>query len=101
MVPGAFDLAVFGFPALGADMIARGYAALADPSLGRCYRDQVARYARHMAGLGLDHFTGTLTLVRRPAAAHPGTTLVTVRDADVVDLFRAAYTTVAANRPTK
>jgi len=69
------DLAVFGFTTVGPDLIALGYAVLADPALGSRYRDEVARYQRHMAELGLDHFTGTMTVVIRPADGRHGITV--------------------------
>jgi len=75
IVPGHFDLGVFGFNTVGPDLIALGYAVLADPSLGDRYRDEVAQYHRHMADLGLDQFTGTMTLVQRPAEQRPAVTV--------------------------
>ncbi len=71
VVAASFDLAVFGFTTAGPDLIALGYAVLADPSLGDRYKDEIAQYHRHMAALGLDHFTGTMTLVQRPAEPRP------------------------------
>ncbi len=75
VVPETFDLGVFGFTTVGPDLIALGYAVLADPTLGDRYKDEVAQYQRHMADLGLDHFTGTMTVVQRPAEERPGITL--------------------------
>ncbi|MEO5680888.1 MAG: methyltransferase, partial [Acidimicrobiales bacterium] len=69
------DVAVFGFKTVGPDLIALGYAGLADPTLGPRYQDQVTRYHRHMVDAGLDHFTGTMTVVHRPAPAGPGPAL--------------------------
>lgn len=74
-VAAAFDLGVFGFTTVGPDLIALGYAVLADPGLGARYKDEVAQYHRHMVGLGLDHFTGTMTIVQRPAEARPPVTV--------------------------
>ena len=75
IVPETFDLAVFGFNTVGPDLIALGYAVLADPGLGDRYKDEVAQYQRHMADLGLDQFTGTMTVVQRPAEERPAVTL--------------------------
>ena len=62
------DVGVFGFTTVGPDMIALSYAVLADPTVGHRYQEAVARYHRHMLDAGLDHFTGTVTAVHRPAA---------------------------------
>ena len=75
VVPQDFDVAVFGFRTVGPDLIALSYAGLADPKLGARYIDQVARYQQHMRDLGLDHFTGTMTFVQRPAEERPAITL--------------------------
>ena len=75
VLPAAFDVGVFGFTTVGPDLIALSYAGLADPGLGARYREQVTRYQRHMSDLGLDHFTGTMTLVQRPVDGSPGITL--------------------------
>lgn len=74
-VPETFDLGVFGFTTVGPDLIALGYAVLADPGLGDRYKDEVAQYQRHMADQGLDHFTGTMTVVQRPLEERPAVTL--------------------------
>jgi len=65
-VTAELDVGVFGFTTVGPDLVALGYAGLADPTLGSRYRDQVSRYHRHMVDAGLDHFTGTMTAVHRP-----------------------------------
>ncbi len=70
VAPG-LDLGVFGFATVGPDLIALGYAVMADPGLGDRYGDEVAQYHGHMAQLGLDTFTGTVTVVQRPAEARP------------------------------
>jgi SAM-dependent methyltransferase len=75
VVPEAFDVAVFGFKTVGPDLIALSYAGLADPKLGARYIDQVARYQQHMRNLGLEHFTGTMTLVQRPTEERPTVTV--------------------------
>lgn len=77
-VPASFDVAVFGFQTVGPDLIALSYAGLADPKLGDRYIDQVARYQQHMRILGLDHFTGTMTFVQRPAGERPSVTVSVV-----------------------
>jgi SAM-dependent methyltransferase len=65
-VPHDVDVGVFGFKTVGSEMIALGYALLADPTQGSRYRREVTSYSRHMASLGLDRFTGTVTVVHRP-----------------------------------
>lgn len=75
VLPPSFDVAVFGFRTVGPDLIALSYAGLADPKLGDRYIDQVARYQQHMRNLGLDHFTGTMTFVQRPAEDRPSVTV--------------------------
>ena len=70
-----FDVAVFGFATVGPDLIALGYAVLADGTLGPKYQEEVTQYHRHMTDLGLDHFTGTMTLVHRPAEERPAVTV--------------------------
>ena len=69
------DLGVFGFRAPRADVIALGYAVLADSTLDRTYRAEVTSYSRHMAALGLDHFTGTITAVHRATDERPPVTV--------------------------
>jgi SAM-dependent methyltransferase len=71
----SLDVAVFGFTTVGPDLIALGYAVIADPTLGARYKDEVAQYQRHMTELGLDHFTGTMTVVQRPVEPRPVVTL--------------------------
>jgi len=66
------DVGVFGFSTGGPDLITLAYAALADPSLGAGYKQEVAEYHRHMVQSGLEHFTGTITAVHRPAEGRAG-----------------------------
>lgn len=92
------DVAVFGFTTIGPDLVALGYAGLADPTLGARYKDEVARYQRHMADSGLGHFTGTMTIVHRPPAGRPGPAVTLSAPGRAVPLWPHITARLAAER---